>query len=62
MAVFWVVAPCRLVEVCRCLEVLSATIIRAVECHRDTRCLENLRSHSEKILQSNVADSIRVTP
>jgi hypothetical protein len=27
MAVFWVVAPCSLVEVYRCLDVLAATII-----------------------------------
>jgi hypothetical protein len=34
MAVFWVVAPCSLVEVTSVSEVLAASIIRAMTTHR----------------------------
>jgi hypothetical protein len=42
MAVFWVVAPCSLVEVSDISEVLAASIIRAIAL---TRRSENLKSH-----------------
>jgi hypothetical protein len=41
MAVFWVVAACSLIEVTQVLEVLAASIIKAMEAARTSEMLVN---------------------